>query len=138
MLKTNKKLLLTVIFAILMLGGATFVSAQNIGNTVIEKEIKFARGENTASLDGNAKYQMSYVYKLTAKEGQTMDINLTGNNSELTFSLIAPDEETMKDGFGVKEWSGKLPQSGEYSIVVVMNDDTAKSGVPFTLDVEIN
>lgn len=138
MLKIFKNIFMPVVFAIVIAGGAQMMFAQNMSNTVVEKRVKFAGGENKAVLTGSAKYAMSYVYKLNAKSGQTMKINLTGKNSELSFSLIGPDEETMDDGFGVTEWSGELPKSGDYSIVVVMNDENAGAAVPFKLKVEIN
>ena len=129
-------LLAALIFSIVLTGGATEVSAQNMQNSVITKQVKFARGQNKATLRGSARYAMSYVFNLRAKAGQTMEINLAGNNSELTFSLTSPDGETIEDAFGVTEWTGELPQSGNYSIVVVMNDENARR-VPFTLDVKI-
>lgn len=131
------KILSAVVFTIVIFGAAQFASAQNMSGSVVTKQVKFAKGTHGATLKGSAKYAMSYVYKLRAKEGQTMTIELTGKNSELSFSVIKPDEETMEDGFGVTEFTGELPESGEYSIVVVMNDEDAKSAVPFTLNVEI-
>lgn len=131
-----KKTLLMAAFALAVFGGAQSVSAQNMSQTVVEKRVKFARGQNKAVLRGSAKYGMSYVYKLRARAGQTMEINLAGKNPELSFSLIAPDEETIEDAFGVTEWSGKLPQTGDYSIVVVINDEDAAAAA-FTLEVEI-
>lgn len=136
-MKIFRYLLAAVILSVVYIGGATEVSAQNMSNTVVKKQVKFARGANKATLRGSAKYGMSYVFNLGAKAGQTMKIRLNGKNSELSFSLIAPNEETMEDAFGVSDWSGELPQSGNYSIVVVMNDENA-ARVPFTLDVEIN
>lgn len=129
--------LMAFIFSVVFAGGATEVPAQNMQNSVVTKQVKFARGQNKATLRGSARYAMSYVFNLRAKAGQTMEINLAGNNSELTFSLTSPDGETIEDAFGVKEWAGELPQSGNYSIVVVMNDESARS-VPFTLGVKIN
>jgi hypothetical protein len=136
-MKTNLKIIISVFFAFILLGGTSLVSAQNMSHTVVEKEVKFARGKNSATYNGQAKYAMSYVYNLTAKKGQKMQIKLTGNNPELKFSLILPDEETMDDGFAVTDWTGTLPQSGKYSIVVVMNDENA-SRVPYKLWIKIN
>jgi hypothetical protein len=130
-------LVAAIVFTVIFIGSSTAVSAQNMQGTVVKKQVKFARGQNKATLRGTAKYGMSYVFNLGAKAGQTMEIRLTGKNSELSFSLIAPDEETMEGGFGVTDWSGELPQSGNYSIIVVMNDENAR-GVPFTLNVKIN
>lgn len=131
------KILAAVIFAIVVFGAAQSAAAQNMSDSVVTKEVKFDKGKSGAILKGSAKYAMSYVYELRANEGQKMTISLTGNNSELSFSVIAPDEETMEDGFGVTEWTGELPQSGKYSIVIVMNDENAKAAVPFTLKVEV-
>ena len=134
----GKRLLASFVFAALfVVGGAELASAQNMSGTVVEKKIKFAPGQSKASVRGRAKYGMSYVYKFTAKANQQVRIDLTGKNSELKFSLIRPDEETTENAFTVSEWSGKLPQSGTYSIVVVANDPDAAAAVPYALDVSI-
>lgn len=134
--KVVKHLVVSFAFAVIFVGGAQIVSAQNMSNTVVTRQVKFPRGQNKAILRGTAKYAMSYVYNLVAKKGQTMEISLAGKNAELKFSLIQPDEETIEDAFTVSEWSGELPQSGKYSIVVVMNDENA-AAVPYTLQVKI-
>jgi len=136
MLKLMKCIVVSCFFSIVIFGGAHFVCAQNMSNTVVTRQVKFARGQNKTILRGSAKYGMSYVYNLVAKKGQMMEILLTGKNAELKFSLIQPDEETAEDAFGVSEWSGELPQSGKYSIVVVVNGENAASA-PYTLEVKI-
>jgi hypothetical protein len=133
MLKIIKNVIFPLVFVLLIIGGTTFVSGQS--DTVITKQVRFARGQNNAVLKGKAKYAMSYVFELIAKKGQSLEIGLIGKNSELKFSLILPDDETMEDGFGVKKWSGKLPQNGKYKIVVVMNDENAT--VAYQLSVNV-
>jgi hypothetical protein len=133
MLKIIKNLIFPLVFMVFIIGGTTFVCGQS--GTVITKQVKFARGQNKALFKGKAKYAMSYVYELVAKKGQTLEIGLSGKNSELKFSLILPDDETMDNGFGVKKWSGKLPQNGKYKIVIVMNDETA--AVAYQLAVKV-
>ena len=137
MLNKLKEIIIPAVFAVVVLSGAHAVFAQNMSGTVVEKRVTFARGKHSAILRGNAKYAMSYVYKLNAKAGQTMNVTLTGKNSELSFSIVRPDDETIEESFGVKEWKGELPLSGDYSVIIVMNDEQAKAGVPFTLNVEI-
>jgi hypothetical protein len=133
----GKRLLASFVFAIFfVVGGAQTISAQNMSGTVVKKVIKFAPGESKGSARGSARYGRSYVYTLTAKANQQIEIRLNGKNPELKFSLIRPDEETIDGAFLVSEWSGKLPQSGAYSIVVVMNDSDS-AAVPYTLDVSI-
>ena len=123
--------------AFLIFGAAQTASAQNMSGSVVTKQVKFAKGKSSAVLKESAKYAMSYIYEIRVRKGQTATLNLAGKNSELSFSLIAPDEETVEDAFGVTDWAGKLAQSGKYTIVVVMNDENAKTAVPFTLKVEV-
>ena len=135
-MKIGNCLMASIVIAIIFSRAAS-VFAQNMEHTVVTKEVKFARGKNQATLRGSAKYGMSYAFELRAKEGQTMDLSLVGKNSQLAFSLEAPpDDDTMENGFLVTKWSGKLPKSGRYSIVVVMNDEHSTS-VPFTLEIKI-
>lgn len=136
MMKILNRFIIPAAFAVLVMGGSQLATAQNMQHTVVKKEVKFARGKSQATVRGTAKYGMSYVFNLGARVGQTMEISLTGKNSQLTFSLIAPDEETIEDAFGVSKWTGELPLSGKYSIVVVMNDENAAS-IPFALEVKI-
>ena len=116
--------------------GSTNAAAQNMSGTVTTKEIKFAKGKHEATVQGSARYARSYVYTLGAKEGQTMSVSVSAKNRELTFSVISPDDETIEGAFGVTKWSGALPMSGKYRIVLVMNDDNGGS-VPFTLKARI-
>lgn len=124
-----------IAFAVIV-GGASVVSAQNMSGTVVTKEIKFAKGKHEATVTGIAKYGMSYVYKLGANSGQTINVELVGKSPELIFSLMAPppDEDTIATM--VKTYNGELPMNGKYMIVVVNNDEKAKS-MPFTLKVKI-
>jgi hypothetical protein len=121
---------------VLAVAAASQVSAQNMSGTVVTKEVKFTKGTHSATVKGSAKYAMSYVYTLGAKAGQTIDVNVKAKSRELTFSVIGPDEETLADAFGVTEFSGTLPKSGKYSIVVVMNDQNA-SPMPFAMTATI-
>ena len=130
-----RNFLMLIAFAVVVVG-ATAVSAQNMSGTVVTKEIRFAKGKHEATVTGIAKYGMSYVYKLGANAGQTIDVELVGKSPELIFSLMAPppDEDTISTM--VKTYNGELPMNGKYMIVVVNNDEKAGS-VPFTLKVKI-
>jgi hypothetical protein len=120
----------------LVAGGIAQSSAQNMSGTVVERRVKFAKGKTSAVLRGRANYGMSYVYHVGAQRGQKMSVRLTSDRGLATFSLIAPDTQTVENGFGVRDWSGDLPQTGDYSIVVVMNEEKA-ANVPYALEVII-
>lgn len=129
---------ITVFIALwtLFAGDSLAVRGQNMSGSVVKQRVRFAKGKSSTTLLGKAKYTMSYVYELGAQKDQTMSIHLASRNNLVQFSLIRPDQETMDKAFLVTDWQGKLPQKGDYSIVLVMNDDKAKV-VDYTLDIEV-
>ena len=121
--------------ALLCLASAA-APAQNMGGTVREKRIRFARGRTTAVVKGSIAYGRSNVYTLGAGAGQTMTLHIASANRQVSFSLIAPGGETVENAFGVRDWSGELPESGDYTITVVNNRERGAAS-PYTLEVTI-
>ena len=96
---------------------------------VIGKQIRFARGRTTAVVKDRVVLCTAHSYRLGARAGQTMSVNLvTGRRTSMT--LETPSGETLADG--EKSWSGELPESGDYRIHVG-TDATAG----YTLEVTI-
>ena len=96
----------------------------------IPKQIKFARGRTTAVIKDTVRLCTSHEYTLRARSGQTMSIHLaTGKRT--SFTLQSPSG-TIEDADGVKDWSGELPETGDYT-VVIGTDATAA----YTLEVTI-
>lgn len=127
-------LAVALIFLAAMLAFAA--GAQNQAHTVIERRLNFRPGRTGAAVSGTARYGMSYVYRVRAREGQTTVVRLTSPAKRALFSVIAPDGETIEGAFTTAQWSGELPQTGEYRIVVVMEDQVANK-VPYKLSVSI-
>lgn len=96
----------------------------------INKQIRFARGRTTAVIKDTVRLCTSHVYSLRARAGQTMSVNLaTGDRT--SFTVYAPTD-AFEDADGVKDWSGQLPETGQYQIIVA-TDATAS----YTLEVTI-
>jgi hypothetical protein len=96
----------------------------------ITKQIKFARGRTTTVIKDTVKLCTSHEYHLRARQGQTMSIHLaTGKRT--SFTLQSPSG-TIEDADGVKDWSGELPETGDY-VIIVATDATAA----YTLEVTI-
>ena len=96
----------------------------------INKQIRFARGRTTAVIKDTVRLCTSHVYSLRAREGQTMSVHLaTGDRT--SFTVYAPTDP-VGDADGVKDWSGQLPETGRYQIIVA-TDATAS----YTLEVTI-
>lgn len=96
---------------------------------VINKSIRFMPGRTTTVVKDTVRLCTSHEYRLRARAGQTMSLNLaTGNRTSMTVS--APSGDTLLDGG--KDWSGELPANGEYTINIG-TDATAR----YTLEVTI-
>lgn len=137
MVQPAKYTILSLILLAHLLSSISQILAQNMQHTVVKHRVKFEPGKTKAILRGKANYGMSYVYLVGARKEQTMEVHLTSKDSVVKFSLIAPEEEeSMDHAFLVSDWTGKLPRSGDYSIVVVMNEEAA-ANVAYALEVAI-
>ena len=100
-------------------------------DTTIVKPLRFARGRTTAVVRETVRLCTSHEYRLRARAGQTMSLNLaTGRRTSLT--LYAPASGIVAGADGVKSWNGALPEDGEYTIQIG-TDATAR----YTLEVTI-
>lgn len=98
-------------------------------DTVVTKQLRFARGRTTAVVKDLVPVCTAHQYHLRARAGQTMSVNLaTGRRTSLT--IYAPDSSMLADG--EKSWAGELPASGLY-IIHIGTDRTAG----YTLEVNI-
>lgn len=132
----NKFRLVFLLAAFLMALSAS-ASAQSMANTVKTVNVKFSAGKNQATLRGAASYAMSYVYNFKVKKGQTISVKADSKEKDLTFSLFAPKPKEDELSFGVKDWSGTAPETGVYSITLVMNNEKARK-VPFNLLIKVH
>ena len=96
---------------------------------IVSKRIRFAKGRTTAVVKDRVRLCTSHEYRLSARAGQTMSVNLvTGRRTSMT--VRTPAGDALADG--EKSWSGELPESGAYSIEIG-TDETAS----YTLEVTI-
>lgn len=96
----------------------------------ITRQVNFARGRTTAVIKNTVKLCTSHEWVLRARQGQTMSVHIaTGRKTSFT---VQSPSGTIEDADGVKDWSGELPESGEY-IIIVGTDATAA----YTLEVTI-
>ena len=96
----------------------------------ITRQVNFARGRTTAVIKNTVRLCTSHEWVLRARQGQTMSVHLA-TGKKTSFTVQSPSG-TIEDADGVKDWSGELPESGEY-IIIVGTDATAA----YTLEVTI-
>ena len=129
MTSANGLIPLAFVTALLLL--ASTATAQR-GTSVVSR-ITFARGRTTAVVSGTVRRGMSHDYLLKARGGQTMTIHLAGRG-RTGFEILAPNGDLLSEF--TKDWSGDLPQSGDYRINVLPDTTTERSN-SYTLEVTV-
>ena len=120
------------ILMVLALLTCAVVSAQK-GISVVRR-IKFAPGRTTAVLRGSVHRGLSHDYLLKARAGQNMTVHLVADG-QVSFDLFSPGRTDLLAEYS-KDWSGELPQSGDYRINV-LPDTTTERNISYTLEVTV-
>jgi hypothetical protein len=117
--------------------------AQTVG-----KRVRFAKGKTSVVYKGklprnNADYD---YYVLRARKGQTLTVKIITDDADASLTVyetqqLGPDEDAVTPAAPkpLREWSGKLPLTSEYSIQVYGPDDIDKKGTgkPYTLEISV-
>jgi hypothetical protein len=74
-------------------------------------------------------------YVLGARKGQTMTLHLTSAKKNAVFGVYAPGMDLIEGAQSVTDWSGTLPKTGDYEIIVFPADE--KTNTTFTLEITI-
>ncbi|MDX1932097.1 MAG: hypothetical protein SFU56_05800 [Capsulimonadales bacterium] len=94
----------------------------------VEKEVRFRRGEKSVVLTGRIpKTAFDYdAYVMRARAGQRLSVRLTASDKAAGLRIYSLERGPIDDqiaptrttGDLPRDWSGKLPESGRYSIQV--------------------
>ncbi|HEY6804751.1 MAG TPA: hypothetical protein VI306_14350 [Pyrinomonadaceae bacterium] len=125
----NKHKLVLCIFTVVMITGS--VVGQH--GTSVVRRVKFARGRTTAVLQGTIQRGVSNDYLLGARRGQDMTVHLA-SRGDVSFTILTPSGQSLSD-FS-RDWSGSLPESGDYRINVLPPTQTNASA-SYTLEITI-
>src|SRR6266404_2661980 len=106
------------------------------------KRVKFPPGRTTVVLQGRTTGGPSesggmepVSYTLRARKGQTMTLHLTSAKKNAVFGLYAPGMDLVEGAQTVADWSGTLPKTGDYEIIVFPEDE--KTNTTFTLEITV-
>lgn len=115
-----------------------------MANTTLAKTIrvKFPPGRTTVILKGKTTGGPSesggmdpIAYKLRARKGQHMTLHLVSAKKNAVFGVYLPGMDLLEGAQNVTDWSGPLPKSGDYEIMVFPENEVTNT--PFTLEITI-
>jgi hypothetical protein len=95
--------------------GAAPVQCRTADRPIV-KQLRFARGKQSARVADTIKLCTSHEYVLRARAGQTMSVRLV-TGSRTSFTLYTPTGR-IEEADGVREWSGELPETGRYAVSI--------------------
>ena len=126
-------------FAIVILGLLLLITPSTWAKTI---RVKFPAGRTTVVLKGRTTGGPSesggmdpVSYLLRARKGQQMTLHLISAKKNAVFGVYLPGMDLLEGAQGVTDWSGTLPKSGDYDIIVFPQDDATDP--TFTLEVTI-
>ncbi|MEZ5864469.1 MAG: hypothetical protein R3D25_10540 [Geminicoccaceae bacterium] len=96
----------------------------------IRKErVQFARGDDSAVIEGSITGYEIVDYLLGARAGQTMRVSMATDNDASYFNVMAPGETEVAMFIGStsgNEFAGALPEDGDYTVRVYLMRSAAR------------
>jgi hypothetical protein len=118
---------MTAMTRILMAG--LLVSATAVASDIHTERVQFAKGANSATIEGRIQGYKSVDYVLGAKQGQSMNVSMGTDNGANYFNIIAPGKENEAMFVGSSsgnQFEGTLPASGDYKVRVYLMRSAAR------------
>ncbi len=94
------------------------------------RPLKFATGASSATVKGSIAGRQTIDYKLRARAGQTMEVNLSSGNTGLAFNVLPPGSKdvAIEGAIERQSWTGALPADGEYTVRTYLVRSAARRG----------
>lgn len=105
--------IVATVFAFLLwfasIPGATLQSDRSI-------RVRFARGRTSTTIHNSVLRGTRDNYIVGARAGQTMIVHITAREKNAVFDITTPGSEVLARE--ATDWSGRLPENGDYMISV--------------------
>lgn len=115
MSKFRFKIFITFVFIAFSLTFVAFTQAHDL------IQFKFAKGKNTKTVSDAVLREETTTYLVKAKSGQRMSVKITSIEKNAVFSIQTPSGKFIENAGEMDDqtnWSGKLPETGDYKIEV--------------------
>jgi hypothetical protein len=96
------------------------------------RRVQFRRGSSSATVQGKASLVLPDTLLVGARAGQVMTVQLTSAQKSVRFSVMSPISTSLIAD-NTRSWSGTLPESGDYRILV----DGDERGGTYTMTITI-
>ena len=121
-------LLFHVLLCVALVSGMVGSSAR-ADDTTRTQRVQFAKGANSATVEGTIKGYQTVDYVLHASQGQSMNVSMATRNTATYFNILAPGETEVaffNGSVSENQYEGVLPATGDYKIRVYMMRSAAR------------
>ena len=84
--------------------------------------LRFKKGERSATVESGVMARFRDLYDLRARKGQKLTVRISSPSDNAVFQICRPDRKRTLEGASFGEdataWSGILPATGTYTIIV--------------------
>jgi hypothetical protein len=108
---------------------AIAIPAANAASEIRTQRVSFARGANSAVVEGSIAGYETVDYVLGASKGQYMNVSMATKNTAAYFNILAPGENEVAFFIGSvngNQYEGTLPATGDYKVRVYMMRSAAR------------
>ncbi len=114
----------TLALALLLINSAAVAQ-----DDIRTERVQFARGAESATVEGSITGYETVDYLLGASAGQAMNVSMATDNPSNSFNILAPGETEVAMFVGSTEgnqYEGVLPESGDYTVRVYLMRNAAR------------
>ena len=123
----------------------SFLLPPEVRGAGIQKRVVFPRGKTTVSYRGRLPlHEGNYdAYFFPAKKSRTLTVKLACDDPEAFLAIyetkeLGPDEDTiLAFDRRAREWTGRLPATGEYSVQVYDASENGINRAAYTLEISL-
>ncbi len=96
------------------------------------RRVQFRRGSSSTTLQGRVSIELPDTLIVGARAGQTMTVQLTSPRKSARFMLMTA-RTTMSLADNTSSWTGTLPETGDYLILVEADEKGATYSMTITI-----
>jgi hypothetical protein len=113
-------------------GKTTIVQMETGERKPASRRLQFKRGMSWTTVTGKVSIALPDTFLVGARAGQVMTIKLTAPRKSVRFLLMSPTTRNLVAD-NAREWTGTLPETGDYYIIV----DADERGSTYSMTVTI-
>ena len=113
-------------------GKTTMVHMETGERKPASRRLQFKRGMSSTTVTGKVSIALPDTFLVGARAGQVMTVKLTAPRKSVRFLLMSPTTRNLVAD-NAREWTGTLPETGDYYIIVDADERNSAYSMTITI-----